>query len=463
MTTTQKRPNAERLKRLPWITALVSLLIILGYLALPAARAPQPVLDWYASSGLKTLEWQNYLAWLRFHGQSPLAASLEQQLATGDHHAYSAALLSPAFDADSRQRGRDFWSPADLERRQSLRDQVPLQLAASPLYQWGLPVQASRPARFFTAPFVPGSPWATFALLLWILPLAIWLEKRLGHGKQLTLWLAGSLLAGAGYLLLARPGQIPLHGAGPALMVWVGAFFGLQRRTLALPIWQPRQRRWQTRHVRPWWLLPLIPAMLSLMLLYSSPANSLAAAILALLGGAAVVQLMRASDSEPQESDPFITPDPQQVSTLSRGWQALALLNGPTARDSFQQVLAGDPAHFSALTGQFTALQLTGDDNGWHQVACALFRHPASGKGEPQQVRHYWHQYQQRSQTPLPGTVGWALVATLARAQAFTEAEALAESLPAAEGRQQALAVLVEEFEKEGLGHRARNWKSQAA
>ncbi|MCP4519996.1 MAG: thioesterase family protein, partial [Delftia sp.] len=142
----------------PWVVAAIVVALLLGALLNPA-KTPQPALGWYQHSGLQTLEWNNYLCWLRFNGQGKLAGQLQQQLAAGDVHAFSAAMLSPAFVTDSEQRARDFWSPAQRDTWSALRQQVPGQLAASNLYRWGLADSSPRPARFFTAPFT-GGPWS---------------------------------------------------------------------------------------------------------------------------------------------------------------------------------------------------------------------------------------------------------------------------------------------------------------
>ena len=200
-----KADSIAMLANAPWVVAAIVVALLLGALLNPA-KTPQPALGWYQHSGLQSLEWNNYLSWLRFNGQGKLAGQLEQQLAAGDVHAFSAAMLSPAFVTDSEQRARDFWSPAQRDTWSALRQQVPGQLAASNLYRWGLADSSPRPARFFTAPFTGGPLWLTALTLLALMPLASSLERTLGHGRVLTLWVLGCLLAGAGYLMLARAG-----------------------------------------------------------------------------------------------------------------------------------------------------------------------------------------------------------------------------------------------------------------
>lgn len=182
-TTPDPAPAAWR--SAPWVMACLAIALLAGPL-LNSANNTQPVLNWYQSSGLKALEWDNYLSWLRFNNQSALSQRLEQN-ADMDAHAYGAALFADAFVADSKRRARDFWSTTEIEQWNRLREQIPAQVAASNLYRWGLPDNSPRPARFFTAPFTGASLWLTLASLLLLVPLAPTLEHRLGHGRVFAL------------------------------------------------------------------------------------------------------------------------------------------------------------------------------------------------------------------------------------------------------------------------------------
>lgn len=448
-----KADTVESLLKAPWVMAVIALALLLGALLNPA-QAPQPALGWYADSGLKTLEWDNYLSWLRFNGHGQLAGQLEQQLASGDAHAYSAALLSPVFIKDSDQRARDFWSQTQIEQWKALRQQAPEQLAASNLYRWGLADSHPRPARFFTAPLTGGSLWLTALAVLLLVPLASPLERQLGHGRVLTLWLLGSLLAGGGYLLLARPGQMPFHGATAALMVWYGAFLGLQGWRTTLSVWLPGKAWIRTALPTP--VLAAIPlTLLGLLAWQSQPAMAnLAAGVLALAGGILLVQIM--GPAEPSQDIATSTPDPQLQQALQRGWDALGRLQADAACDAFQQVLEQQPDHFDALTGLFSAHRMSQNTNDWVHIAHRLFAHPAAEKGQPQQIGVCWQQFRQQQGAELPADIGWPLVATLTRAGDFSQAESLAASLDHHDTRKPVLQALREALHREGLGHRAK-------
>ncbi|MDF1725918.1 MAG: rhomboid family intramembrane serine protease [Alcanivorax sp.] len=451
-----QRPKADSLTTLlkaPWVMAVIALSLLLGALLNPA-QAPQPALSWYAASGLKTLEWNNYLSWLRFNGRGKLAGQLEQQLTNGDNHAYSAALLSTGFVKDSDQRARDFWSPAQIEKWKALRQHVPDQLATSNLYRWGLADSHPRPARFFTAPLTGGPLWLTSLTVLLLLPLAPSLERHLGHGRVLTLWLLGCLLAGAGYLLLARAGQMPFHGATAALMVWYGAFLGLQGWRSTLSIRLPG-KAW-TAISLPTPALAAIPLALLGILAWQSqpPMANLAAGVLALAGGILLVQVM--GPAEPSQDVETVTPDATTQQALQRGWDALGRLQVEAAVDTFQHVLEQQPDHFDALTGLFTAHRMGQNTDDWLHIAHRLFTHPAVEKGQPQQIASCWQQFRQQQGTELPAQIGWPLVTTLTRAGDFAQAEALAASLDHHDTRKPALLALREALHREGLGHRAK-------
>lgn len=441
------------LTRVPWVAGVITLALLLGALLNPA-HTPQPVLSWYEDSGLKSLEWDNYLSWLRFNGQGNLAAQLEQQL-PGNPHAYSAALLSDNFAQDSASRSADFWSAAQTEQWQRLRAEAKNQRAQSNLYRWGLADSAPRPANLFSAPFTGGPLWLTLLTMMLIAPLLPGLERQLGHGRVLSLWLLGSLLAGAGYLSLARTGQTPFHGATAPLMVWYGAWLSLQGWRGAVTLSLPGRSRY--RLSIPVLALVPVPLILTAILAwYSQPTlANLAAALLALGGGALLVQVMRPSAL----TDPISTdraPDPDSQRHLQKGWNALATLQGKAAEAAFLQVLDRQPDHFDALTGLFTARRMLMDPAAWRDAGYRLLMHPAQETGQPQQVAACWQQFQQHQMTELPAHVGWALVNTLTRAGDYGQAENLASRLDHHDSRKPALTALREALQREGLGHRAK-------
>ena len=447
-------PTASAWRNGPWVMALLAIALIAGQL-FNNANTPQPVLNWYPASGLKNLEWDNYLSWLRFNNQSALSQRLEARAAM-DPHVYGAALFAEDFVADSKHRAHDFWSPAEIEQWKRLREQLPAQIATSNLYRWGLPDSSPRPARFFTAPFTGGSLWLTLAAVLLLAPLAFTLERRLGHGQVLALWILGCLLSGVGYLLLASPGQAPFHGPAAPLLIWFGAFFGLQHSPLQLPIWHPKHKQWQRRPVSPYTLLPLPIAVMAAVALFSTPLlANLSAGIAAFIAGLLLVQIMQPQPVEPEQQDngPM---DPQQLSSLTRGWDALGQLDGDAAHAAFAQVLAREPGHFDALTGQFTAQQLLNDNTSWESTAQQLFCSPATEKGQATQVARCWQQYQQRSGAPLSAAVGWTLLKTLTRAEEFQPAEKLARQLDDHSLKADAIAQLRARLIQEGLTHRAK-------
>ena len=456
-TTPDSTPAAWR--SAPWVMACLAIALLIGPL-LNSANNTQPVLNWYQGSGLKALEWDNYLSWLRFNNQSALSQRLEQN-ADANPHVYGAALFADDFVADSERRARDFWSAAEIEQWNRLREQIPAQVNASNLYRWGLPDNSPRPARFFTAPFTGASLWLTLASLLLLMPLAPTLEGRLGHGRVFALWILGCLLSGFGYLLLAKPGQTPFHGATAPLLVWFGAFFGLQRGTLSLPVFHPKHKQWQRLPVSPYTLLPLPLALIAALALFSNPLlANLSAGLTAFIGGLLLVQIMRPQPVETAQQN-HNNQDPQQLSSLTRGWDALGQLNGDAASAAFEQVLASEPEHFDALTGQFTAQQLTAqkrlnDNAAWTATAQQLFIHPATDKGQATQVAQCWQQYRQRGGAPLPAVIGWPLLRTLTQAGEFQQAEKLARELDEHALKADAIAQLRDALIQEGLAHRAK-------
>ena len=107
--------------------------------------------------------------------------------------------------------------------------------------------------------------------------------------------------------------------------------------------------------------------------LFSTPLlANLSAGIAAFIAGLLLVQIMQPQPIEPEQHDNSPM-DPQQLASLTRGWDALGQLDGDAAHAAFAQVLTREPDHFDALTGQFTAQQLLNDNASWESTAQQLF------------------------------------------------------------------------------------------
>lgn len=453
--------NGRDWKTLPWVLILLGTLILASQFLNPG-RSTQSALQWYETSGLRQLEWENYLSWLRFNGNAEQARALETQLASGNTHAYAAALLSEDFVKDSDRRARDFWSAEQIKQWSNLRSQVPYQLAQSPLYRWGLSAAQPRPSRFFTAPFTGSSIWLTLLSVAALAMVALRLERQLGHGRIIVLWIAGSLISGAGYLMLIGPGETPFHGASAPLMCLLGAAASLSRQPFNLIL--PKGKGQQLNLTLPAWSLVLVPlVMLGAIAAFQSPlAANVAAALLAGIGGAILALLIQPQHLEVVSvEDSGVASDPEQQLTLTRGWDALGTLDGVTAERHFRQALSSDPHHFDALTGLFTAQQIQQPVSAeWHQTAATLFSHDADEPGQATQIAHYWKQYKPHA-SALPEIVMWQLVITLSNAKEFALAEQLAatqstDEPEAEETRRKALEALRAALMSEGLTHRAK-------
>lgn len=461
----QNRPAPEpaqgiNWKALPWALMLLGALLLTSQF-LNSGQGPQAALVWYETSGLRKLEWDNYLSWLRFNGQAEQSRALEQQLREGNPHPWGNALLSEQFVTDSDARATDFWSSSQIQQWKTLREQAPQQLEQSPLYRWGLAAADPRPSRFFTAPFTGGTLWLTLLALTCLALVAQPLERQLGPGRLAVIWLAGSVLSGAGYLLATGPGQIPLHGAAPALMAILAAAAALSRKAIAITL--PRGKQEPMSLNLPAWSLAFIPLALLIALTLGQPPMiaNLSAGLLAAVGGAllALVLQPRGNQILVSETDTALLP-PEQQQTMANGWDALGRLDGNTAERHFREVLNSDPQQFDALTGLFIAQQMQQPvQEAWHDTATTLFAHPADDIGQATQIAQHWKQYPPADKEALPEKCAWQLVITLTQAGEYLQAEKLAarfaEISDKPDNRQNALTVLREALIKEGLKHRA--------
>ena len=445
---------------LPWVLMVLGTLLLASQF-LNSGQGPQTALVWYETSGLRKLEWNNYLSWLRFNGQAEQAKAFEQQISEGNPHPWGDALLSDQFVRDSDARANDFWSPDQIQQWRTLREQAHQKLEQSPLYRWGLSAADPRPSRFFTAPFTGSALWLTLLTLACLALVAHRLERQLGAGRLVVIWLAGSLLSSTGYLLAIGPGQVPLHGAAPALMAILAAAAALSREPIAITLPGRKETRSLTL---PAWSLALIPLALLIALTLTQPPMiaSLSAGLLAALGGASLAVVLQPRDREiaVSETDTALL-SPEQQQAMAHGWDALGKLDGATAERHFREVLKSDLQQFDALTGLFTAQQVQQTPPAeWQQTAITLFNHPANDTGQAIQIAHHWKQYKQHPPAPLPEATLWQLVITLTHAREFQQAEQLAmqhaEYSDEKERRATALQVLRGALLKEGLTHRAK-------
>ena len=78
------------------------------------------------------------------------------------------------------------------------------------------------------------------------------------------------------------------------MLIWFGAFFGLQHSPLQLPIWHPKH----------YTLLPLPIAVMAAVALFSTPLlANLSAGIAAFIAGLLLVQIMQPQPIEPEQHD----------------------------------------------------------------------------------------------------------------------------------------------------------------
>ncbi|MQX53149.1 rhomboid family intramembrane serine protease [Alcanivorax sediminis] len=446
-------------KSFPWALMLLGALLLASQFLNPG-KGQQTALSWYESSGLQQLEWNNYLSWLRFNGNAEQAKILEKQLSNGNPHGYAAAMFATQFVEDSDKRARDFWSSEQIEQWRSLRAQVPQQLENSPLYRWGLSAADPRPSRFFTAPFTGGSLWLTLLGLVGLAVVALRLERQLGAGRIVVIWLAGSLLSGAGYLMTVGLGETPLHGAAPAVMALLAAAAALSREPIHLTL--PKGKTEQLSLSLPAWIVSIVPLLLLAAIAFTKTPMfaNLSAGLLAAFGGAllaVVIQPHESAEEVPEQDAATINVELQQA--LTHGWSALGKLDGGTAERHFREVLKSEPEQFDALTGLFTAQQMqqpTPED--WHQTANILFSLQVDDAAQATQIAHHWRQYRQHA-AKLPEPALWQLVITLTAAEELKLAEQLAmqhaEYSDEQERRKGALGVLRDALLKEGLSQRA--------
>lgn len=446
-------------KSFPWALVLLGALLLASQFLNPGQRQ-QTALSWYESSGLQQLEWNNYLSWLRFNGNAEQAKILEKQLSNGNPHGYAAAMFATQFVEDSDKRARDFWSSKQIEQWRSLRAQVPQQLENSPLYRWGLSAADPRPSRFFTAPFTGGSLWLTLLGLVSLAVVALRLERQLGAGRIVVIWLAGSLLSGAGYLMTVGLGETPLHGAAPAVMALLAAAAALSREPVHLTL--PAGKKEQLSLTLPPWAISVVPLLLLAAIAFTKTPMfaNLSAGLLAAVGGALLATVIQPHDSASLDAEQTLPPlSPELQQALANGWNALGNLDGIAAERHFREAMKTNTDQFDALTGLFTAQQMQQPTpRDWHQTASTLFSLQVDDSAQATQVAQHWKQYRQHADQ-LPESALWQLVITLTAAKEFQQAEQLAmqhaEYSDEQERRKSALGVLRDALLKEGLSQRA--------
>ena len=460
------------LRSLPWVTLaimLVYLLVLLTYQS-QEQQQRQALLNWYQETGLFSLEWDNYLSWLRINGRGDKAEALAEQRQAGNEiEPFLDMAFNPRFEAENRERGSDYWSREEFRHWKDQREAFRQRARELPRYFAGLIPSDPRPGRFLTWHFLHDGLMHWALCLLVLAPFAWPLEARLGKARSLVLWLLGGVAAGLGPVWLFPEHYQPVIGSSAVVSAWIGAFASLfARRRIPLGYLHPRTRQTATLDLPALILLPLwVLFPLYAFMRTDDGMLLLSAQLFGLAGGALLAQLIQDTGMQQREADTEDEQDRARARTLTEGWDALARFEFSDAEKHFLQAREDQPDDFNALSGLFLVRKVHPEAESFQATLRELLQRPPSDADEGRQREQLLLQLVREERLPaLPEALQLEIAWLLARAGNPQQAEPIvADALERQSEAPQvarALHALAEAWEKKGDSARAEGFRRKA-
>lgn len=466
--------NQRRLYALPWVALAIMLVYLLVLLTYQGQEEQQrrALFDWYQDTGLFSMEWDNYLSWLRINGRGDKAAALAEQREAGhDIEPFLDMAFNPRFEAENRERGSDYWSAEAFRHWKEQREEFRQRANELPRYFAGLIPTDPRPGRFLTWHFLHDGliHWALCLLVL--APFAWPLEARLGKARSLVLWLLGGVAAGLGPVWLFAGHYQPVIGSSAVVSAWIGAFASLfARRRLPFGYIHPRTRQTATVELPAlillplWGLLPLYAFMRT-----DDGGVLLSAQLFGLAGGALLAQLIQDTGMQQRETDDADDEENRaRARALTEGWDALARFEFSDAEKHFLQAREHQSDNFDALTGLFLVRKVQPEAETFQATLRELLQRRPADPDEGRQREQLLHQLVREERLPaLPEELQLDIAWLLARAGDPQQAEPIVADALERKSKDpnltRALHALAEAWEKKGDSARAEGFRHKAA
>lgn len=461
-------------RTLPWACLFFFAAYLLVYFSYQSGETEQrqALAQWYQESGLYRLEWRNYYSWLRQNGQADKAEQLEQAHERDDAVTVVLAMaLDPAFEEENRREGDTYWSASQRFKWQDLRNDLRERKEKIPSLAAGLNPADWVPADFLSYHFLHENLIQWLVGLLVLIPFAWPLESRLGWRRVALVWMLGGVVAGLGYVLFVNSYR-PLIGSTAVISAMLGAFFGLYlRERLPFVTLHPKTRRKLVIELPAWVLAPLWLVLPVYEYLGGglSP-HTWVAQLCGLIGGFALVQLVRDTHVEGETEEPEDEEDEQARQLrqrLTSGWTSMAALQFSEAAEQFSAALKLEPDHFDALTGLYQVRKLNPDSEEFAHTATAVLAAHTREKGRTLQQQQIYRDFRKHRETgELPVQTRLQLAMRLTSIDAFKDAEELVESVVKEKTGHELLAktlyILAEAFERAGNQGKAERFRTLA-
>ena len=462
----------RRLRSLPWVTLAIMLVYLLVLLTYQSQEQQQrrALLNWYQENGLFSMEWDNYLSWLRINGRGEKAAALaEQRKAGNDIEPFLDMAFNPRFEAENRERGSDYWSRQEFQQWKDQREAFRQRARELPRYFAGLMPSDPRPGRFLTWHFLHDGLMHWALCLLVLAPFAWPLEARLGKARSLVLWLLGGVAAGLGPVWLFPEHYDPVIGSSAVVSAWIGAFASLfAGRRIPFGYIRPRTRQTATRELPALVLLPLwVLFPLYAFMRTDDGAVLLSAQLFGLAGGALLAQLIQDTGMQQQEADTEDEQDRAWARTLTEGWEALARFEFTDAEKYFRQAREYRRDDFDALSGLFLVRKVQPETESFQATLREMLQRRPEDVDEGRQREQLLHQLVREERlAALPEGLQLEIAWVLARAGNPQQAEPIvADALERNSDDPhlaRALHALAEAWEKKGDSARAEGFRHKA-
>lgn len=465
--------GSSPLATLPWACIAFFLVYLLISLTIQLNEKEQEaeLVDWYYNGQLFSLEWENYISWLRINGMVEKADTLKRAHESGDRTQVIRAMgFDRAFEEENRTRGSQYWSLQQKASWEQLRGEFEQRADQLVRVRFGLNPSAPRPSTYLTWHFLHENLVQWLVALLVLLPFAWPLEAALGWKRVTILWMASGIVTGLAYVAFMSSSNEPLVGSTPMTSAMIGVFaslFALKKLPFVFP--HPKKKALVQQELPAAILLPLwlvLPA-------YETFGGTTAphawiALLTGLLAGAILLQLAQRQEiaGAEAEEDAESEQDEQEKTLRTRlnsAWNSMSALSFAEAGHQFEAALEIAPHTFSALTGLYHVRKLNPDDPGFEEIALRVLGYETEDEGEMRQQFNLYKDYLKRiiDLDKLPEDVRLALAGRFAVIEELREADKVGESVAGCKSNERAprtFRTLADAFERFGQTARANHY-----
>ncbi len=420
----------------------------------------QEAWQYYFDSGLVRIELEHYL---RDQGDDPdLIRQAEEEEDEAVLNAYLERMLRDA-DFQHRLERENVIRPGDPDHAewQRMRREYNAKLNRRSAWTWGFRSAAWRPATLLTAMFLHGGLGHLLGNMLFLWLFGCMLEPGMGRSRFLGLYLASGVCGSLLFALFNLQSQVPLIGASGAIAGLMGAlpvlygrrrvsffcYFGFYFNVVRIP----------ALALLPFWLGKEIWSELTMGETSSVAFMAHAGGI---IGGALLAWCFKRFDGLGDAAAFQEAPRDEITPLVDRAMQQMGALEFDRARTLFEEVLAKDPTHRTAIAQLYNIAKQQPAGPGFQEAAARYLDDLVHRPAAWDQVPGLYSEYLQLAGAPrLPLALYPPLAGVLADKghpdQAGRLVSAMIKKQPLMEGLPTALYKLGLAFRKKGQTRQA--------